>query len=77
MVVDKFLTVSETARRIPGARPKDISDLLYLRRLSCARCPLVGGRRMIPLDYVPEVEAALRRAGRLAGEPALCGGVGR
>jgi hypothetical protein len=71
--VDNFLTVSEAARRIPGARPKDISDLLYLRRLSCERCPLVGGRRMIPLDYLPEIEAALQRAGHLHAEPSFAG----
>ena len=73
MVVDNYLTVSEMARRIPGARPKDISDLLYLRRLSCERCPLVGGRRMIPLDYLSEIEAALQRAGRLHAATALTG----
>jgi hypothetical protein len=75
--VDNFLTVSEAARRLPGARPKDISDLLYLRRLSCARCPLVGGRRMIPLDYLPEIETLLRSAGRLHAEPALTGEAAR
>jgi hypothetical protein len=66
--VDTYLTVSDAARRIPGARPKDISDLLYLRRLRDDRCPLVGGRRMIPKTYLPEVETALRAAGKL---PAL------
>jgi hypothetical protein len=57
--------VSEVARRIPGAKPKDISDLLYQRKLDDARCPLVGGRRLIPESYLPEIEAALRVAGRL------------
>ena len=58
-------TVSDAARRIPGARPKDISDLFYLRKLDDAKCPVVGGRRLIPPDYLPEIEAALRNAGRL------------
>jgi hypothetical protein len=63
--MQEFLSVSETARRIPRARPKDISDLLYLRKLDTERCPLIGGRRMIPLGYLPIVEAVLRDAGRL------------
>jgi len=66
------LTVSEAARRIPGARPKDISDLLYRRRLDDARCPIVGGRRLIPLDYLPDVERALREAGYLRQEAGTC-----
>jgi hypothetical protein len=61
----RLLIVSEAARRIPGARPKDISDLFYLRKLDDARCPIVGGRRLIPHDYLPQIEAALRAAGRL------------
>jgi hypothetical protein len=59
------LTVSEAARRIPGARPKDISDLLYLRKLDEARCPIIGGRRLIPEDYLPTIEAVLRQTGKL------------
>jgi hypothetical protein len=58
------LTVSDVARRI-GARPKDISDAFYQRRLSDERCPIVGGRRLIPPDYVPTIEAVLRQLGRL------------
>ena len=61
----RHLIVSEAARAIPGARPKDISDLLYLRKLDDSRCPIVGGRRMIPEDYLPVIETALRAAGRL------------
>jgi hypothetical protein len=58
-------TVSDAARRIPGARPKDITDLFYLRKLDDARCPVVGGRRLIPPDYLPAIEKARRDAGRL------------
>jgi hypothetical protein len=70
--VTTFLIVSEVARRIPGARPKDISDLLYRRRLDDARCPIVGGRRLIPLDYLPEIERVLREAGYLQPESSPC-----
>jgi hypothetical protein len=67
----QHLIVSEVARRIPGARPKDISDLFYQRKLDDRRCPIVGGRRLIPVDYVPAIEATLRSLGRLqpAGQP--------
>jgi hypothetical protein len=58
------VTVSEAARRI-GAKPRDISDLFYARRLDDARCPVIGGRRLIPVDYLPELEAALRGARKL------------
>lgn len=57
------LSVSEAARRL-GARPRDISDLFYRRQLSDERCPIVGGRRLIPENYVHRIAAALRRAGR-------------
>ena len=58
------LIVSEVARRI-GARPKDITDQFYLRRLDDTICPIVGGRRLIPLEYVPVIETTLRQLGRL------------
>jgi hypothetical protein len=60
--------VSEVARRI-GAKPKDISDLFYQRRLSDVRCPVVGGRRLIPEDYLPTIAATLRDLGRLEATP--------
>ena len=60
------LTVSEVARRI-GARPKDISDLFYQRKLDDQRCPVVGGRRLIPEDYLSIIENTLRELNRLEG----------
>jgi hypothetical protein len=66
--------VSEVARRL-GVRPRDISDLFYERRLSDDRCPVVGGRRLIPADYVPTIAKVLRREGRLVDHaPAATGG---
>jgi hypothetical protein len=59
-----FLTVSETARCL-ATRPRNISDLFYQRKLSDERCPIVGGRRLIPPDYLPVVEEALREHGLL------------
>lgn len=58
--------VSDAARRpsrslgteIP---PRAISDLFYKRLLRDDLCPIVGGRRLIPRDYLPSIEDALRR----------------
>jgi len=60
----QYLTVSEVARPL-GVRPKDISDLFYQRELSDDTCPVVGGRRLIPPDYVPAIVKALRKKGFL------------
>jgi hypothetical protein len=65
----KTLTVSEAARRL-GARPRDITDLFYRRFLRDDLCPIVGDRRLIPEDYLPQITAALRRKGRLVGQEA-------
>jgi len=59
-----FLSVSDVARQI-GANPKEISDLFYQRKLDGERCPIVGGRRLIPKDYLPEIEIKFRTIGRL------------
>lgn len=63
--MDGYHLVSEIARRF-NVPPRAISDLFYARRLDDRRCPIIGGRRLIPTDYLPEVEAALRAAGHLA-----------
>src|SRR5258707_4235080 len=54
------LSVSEVARRL-GVAPRVISDLFYQRRLSDDVCPLVSGRRLIPVEYVPVIERALQQ----------------
>ena len=60
------LAVSEAARLL-RANPKDISDLFYRRELRDDLCPIEGGRRLIPLDYLPMIRAALRRNNRPIG----------
>jgi len=59
----KHLSVSEAARRLK-ARPRDISDLFYRRHLRDDLCPIVGGRRLIPEDYLGMIAAELHRTGR-------------
>ncbi|MSR58422.1 MAG: hypothetical protein EXS05_12345 [Planctomycetaceae bacterium] len=64
------LTVSAVARRF-GVPPRSISDLFYRRKLSDTVCPVVEGRRMIPLEYLPTVERVMQEVGVLkTAEPA-------
>jgi hypothetical protein len=64
-----FLTVSEIARRY-GILPRLISDLFYSRLLDDSRCPIVAGRRLVPEDYLPTIEAVLRDRGLIEQEAA-------
>lgn len=66
--MNNVLTVSEAARLISdrtgwSVSPRQITDLFYKRLLSDRTCPIVGGRRLIPHDYVPRVMSALARLG--------------
>jgi len=69
-----FTTISQLARK-HGIPPCKISDLFYRRILSDAICPIVSGRRVIPVDYVPTLEEILRERG-LISESAPVIGVG-
>ena len=60
----RYVTVSEVARE-RGIPPRILSDLFYARKLSDSRCPIIGGRRMIPADYLPELDRILGEAGKL------------
>jgi hypothetical protein len=59
----QYQSVSEIARP-RGIDPQRISMLFYRRRLRDDLCPIVGGRRLIPHDYVPEILRALEEAPR-------------
>jgi hypothetical protein len=59
--------VRDLAVRGEAVRPRDITDLFYKRLLPGERCPVVGGRRLIPRDLVPAIEAELRERGLIAG----------
>lgn len=63
--METYLTVSQIARHL-NVPPRVVSDLFYARRLDDKRCPVVGGRRLVPTDYIGEVEAVLRAAGWLS-----------
>ena len=75
--MSEHTTVGSLARELGERAGKDvppriISDLFYKRILSDKRCPILAGRRIIPRDYVPEVERALLVRGLI---PGLVGGV--
>jgi hypothetical protein len=61
-----MLSAGEAAHRCgPNVKPRDISDLLYDRRLSTDECPIAAGRRIIPESYLPTITKELRGAGKL------------
>jgi hypothetical protein len=58
-------SISGVARQL-GVPPPIISNLFYRRVLSDQSCPVVDGRRLIPADYIGEIERVLRERGLLA-----------
>ena len=67
-----YLSVSQAARRL-NARPRDISDLFYRRQLRDDLCPIVGGRRLIPEEYLDMIATELTRTGHPVASPSLQG----
>jgi hypothetical protein len=59
-----LLSVKDVADQC-HVHPRLISDLFYQRHLDPRRCPAIGGRRVIPADYVPEIRATLQKLGKL------------
>lgn len=51
--------VGEVANMI-GVSPQSLTSAFYNRQLDVSRCPVVGGRRMIPAEYVPEIVALMK-----------------
>jgi hypothetical protein len=72
----KRFTVSQIARRLSRktgrpVSPQVISNFFYKRYLDDERCPVVGGSRLIPEDYLPTIELVLRERGELPLETAV------
>ena len=64
------MMVSQVARDITArtghtVSPQVVANLFYRRQLDDERCPIVGRFRLIPRDYIPEIEAVLRTRGLL------------
>jgi hypothetical protein len=64
-----YLSVGDTGRRL-SVDPRHITNAFYSRQLRDDLCPIVGGRRLIPENYVDEVARVLRRLGKLPQVPA-------
>ncbi|MDZ4685012.1 MAG: hypothetical protein SH850_07970 [Planctomycetaceae bacterium] len=69
-MVQQFETATTIARQ-HNIAPRIISDLFYSRHLNDAECPIVNGRRIIPREYVGEVERVLRDRGIIGKREAI------
>ena len=70
--MDLPISISRLAREL-GIPPRKISDLFYARKLDDTRCPIIDGRRVIPVDYVPEIKRVLGENGVIdEAEAASC-----
>jgi len=59
--------VSDLARLL-DVSPRDISILLYERRLPDDLCPIVSGRRVIPEEVIPRIRELRAERGKLPAE---------
>jgi hypothetical protein len=73
MVTTTPLTVSQVAQRASEALnrqilPRDVTAMLYHRRVDVDRAPIVSGRRLIDPSLVPTIVALLANP-RTPGRP--------
>jgi hypothetical protein len=66
----EVLTIGAVVQTIAERRgvdipPQRLSGLFYRRKLNANRCPVVGGVRRIPAEYLPVIEAVLEARGVL------------
>jgi hypothetical protein len=71
-----FFSVTEAAEEVEKrigqpVKARELSDLLYHRRLSWERCPMVGRVRLIPRDYLREVCRVVKEAQERRRKPEL------
>ena len=65
---ENLLSVTETSRELAdvyglSVTPHALSNLIYRRILAAGAVRLIGGRRMISVDYLPALAALLRERG--------------
>ncbi len=63
----KLFSQTDVARFF-GVPPRRIPDLFYQGKLDVDRCEVIGGRRLIPESYLPEVKQLLRETDDLQGD---------
>jgi hypothetical protein len=69
--MSELMTVSDVARELSDQfkeviQPRVITDLFYKRLLDDNRCQVLGGRRLIPRDYLAEIRRILTEKGLIA-----------
>jgi hypothetical protein len=62
--VEEYLFVSQAVRELEKqfrifVRPQELSNFLYRRGIPGALCPVIGGRRLIPIGALPLIAKAL------------------
>jgi len=67
--METYLSVGQAAERFKVS-PRILTEFFYQRRFRDDLCPVIAGRRLIPVDYLPEIERVLRREGKLPMEGA-------
>lgn len=60
----EYLFISQAARELgrelgTEIRPQDLTNLFYRHHLRDDICPVVGGRRLIPREYLATIKAIL------------------
>jgi len=70
MSLNKLLSVGGAADILSDylgvpVKPRWITNPFYDRELRDDLCPIVGGRRLIPRDYLPMIESALKQRGMI------------
>ena len=53
-----------------GVAPRVLSDLFYNKIIDDDGCTLIGRTRLIPITFLPKIEAALRERGKLPASQA-------
>ena len=59
-----FYSITELADKF-GCSPNCISQLFWKRVVDPERCTIKAGRKLIPENYVSQVERALRGTGKI------------
>lgn len=65
-----YTNVGEIARR-HGVKPAAVTQLFTERKIPDNSCPIISGRRLVPVDLVPRILDELKRKGvAVAAAPA-------
>ena len=67
----EYLSIGQVAQRF-RVPPQRLTNLFYREQLSGDSCPVVSGRRLIPLSYLAEIERVLKQRGLIREEAVNC-----